>query len=209
MSSENEVARRNKTVALCYNALMEIEQIISALSYLGVFILMFSNGIFSFPSSQVLYVIVGYFVGTGTLSLPIALLIGALGNTLGNIALYEFAREHGMNAALKFLPMKPHHIRKTERFFEKKGLGFLFIAKLLPTLKVFVPIFGGIGKAPRVLYAALMFLASMIWAFIFIEIGMFFGKNTDIWKPYSGALAIFSILVIIFLWYSYKRTEED
>jgi membrane protein DedA with SNARE-associated domain len=187
---------------------MALEQIISGLSYMGIFILMFSNGIFSFPSSQVLYIIVGYFVGVGTLALPTALVVGAIGNTIGNIALYEFAREHGMNAALKFLPMKPHHVAKTERFFEKKGLGFLFIAKLLPTLKVFVPIFGGIGKAPRIPYAALMFLASMVWAFIFIEIGMFFGKNTDIWKPYSGALAVISILVVFFLWRSYKNTEE-
>ncbi len=186
---------------------MEIEQIISALSYLGVFILMFSNGIFSFPSSQVLYIVVGYFVGTGMLSLPTAIVVGAIGNTIGNIALYEIAREHGMNAALKFLPMKPHHVAKTERFFEKKGLGFLFIAKLLPTLKVFVPIFGGIGKAPRIAYASLMFLASLIWAFIFVEIGMFFGKNTEIWKPYTGALALISIVVVFFLWRSYKRTE--
>lgn len=188
---------------------MALEQIISGLSYLGIFILMISNGIFSFPSSQVLYIIVGYFVGTGTLALPLAIITGAAGNTIGNIALYEFARDHGMNAALKFLPMKPHHVAKTERFFEKKGLGFLFIAKLLPTLKVFVPIFGGIGKAPRIPYAALMFLASTLWAFVFIEIGMFFGKNTDIWKPYSTALAFISILVVIFLWQSYKKTDEE
>ncbi|HXK37852.1 MAG TPA: DedA family protein [Candidatus Paceibacterota bacterium] len=187
---------------------MALEQIISGLSYMGIFILMFSNGIFSFPSSQVLYIIVGYFVGVGTLALPTAIVAGAIGNTIGNIALYEFAREHGMNAALKFLPMKPHHVAKTERFFAKKGLGFLFIAKMLPTLKVFVPIFGGIGKAPRIPYAALMFLASTVWAFIFIEIGMFFGKNTDVWKPYSGALAVISILVVFFLWRSYKNTEE-
>lgn len=188
---------------------MELEQIISGLSYMGIFILMFSNGIFSFPSSQVLYIIVGYFVATGVLSLPMAILVGAIGNTIGNIALYEFAREHGMNAAMKFLPMKPHHVAKTEHFFEKKGLGFLFVAKLLPTLKVFVPIFGGIGKAPRVPYAALMFLASSVWAFAFIEIGIFFGKNTTIWKPYSGALAVISILVVIFLWQSYKKTDVD
>jgi membrane-associated protein len=187
---------------------MAIEQIISGLSYLGIFILMFSNGIFSFPSSQILYIIVGYFVATGVLSFPLAILSGAMGNTLGNIALYELAREHGINAALKFLPMKPNHIAKAHRFFEKKGLGFLFIAKLLPTLKVFVPIFGGIGKAPRVLYAALMFLASCIWAFVFIEIGLFFGENTDVWKRYSVGLAVFSIFVVIFLWRSYQKTEE-
>lgn len=188
---------------------MQLEQIISGLSYMGILILMFSNGIFSFPSSQVLYIIVGYFVGTGVLSLPLAIVVGATGNTIGNIALYEFAREHGMNAALKFLPMKPHHVKKTERFFEKKGLGFLFLAKLLPTLKVFVPIFGGIGKAPRIPYAALMFLASTVWAFIFIEIGMFFGKNTDVWKPYTGALAVISVFVVIFLWRSYSKTDID
>lgn len=188
---------------------MNIEQIISGLSYLGIFILLFTNGIFSLPSSQVVYIIVGYFVTTGFLSWPLALLIGAIGNTAGNIALYEFAREHGMKAALKLLPMTEKHAANFERYFKKKGLAFLFVSKLTPTLKVFTPIFGGVGKAPRLPYTILMFIASCIWAAVFIAIGFFFGKSFQFFSGYAVALAVITLLVVIFFWYSYKKSAEE
>ncbi len=188
---------------------MELEHIVSGLSYLGIFIMMLSNGIFSFPSSQVLYVVVGYFVSTGFLSFPLALLAGTVGNTIGNIALYEFAREHGEKAALKFLPNADTHIKTAEHYFKKRGLFFLFISKLLPALKVFTPIFGGIAKAPRIPYAALMFIGSGLWAAAFVYLGMLFGKNTDVFKTYSGPLLLIAILVLLFFIVNYKRTHEE
>lgn len=187
---------------------MQLEQIIGGLSYLGIFILMLSNGIFSFPSSQVLYVIVGYFIGTGALSLPSALLAGALGNTIGNIALYEFTREHGPSAATRFLPNADKHIESVEKYFKGKGLVFLFLSKLLPALKVFTPIFAGIAKAPRLPYALLMMLGSTLWALCFIYLGMVFGKNTDIFKTYSAPLLLVAFLVLVFFYMNYKRTHN-
>ena len=63
---------------------MDIESILLGFSYVGIFALMIVNGIVPFISSQILYIFVGYFVGTGFLQLFPASLIGASGNTVGN-----------------------------------------------------------------------------------------------------------------------------
>jgi membrane protein DedA with SNARE-associated domain len=104
------------------------------MSYLGIFLLMVANGFVSFPSSQILYIIVGYFVGTGYLSFLPASLIGAFGNTIGNILLYETVRRYGIQA-LQFMQIyKAEEVRKVEVAFQKRGTWFLFVAKLLPQL---------------------------------------------------------------------------
>ena len=50
-----------------------IESTISLAGYFGIFVLMIANGAVSFPSSQVLYIIAGYFIAQGNLLLlPVA-----------------------------------------------------------------------------------------------------------------------------------------
>ena len=179
---------------------MDIESIILGSSYLGIFLLMVANGFFSFPSSQILYIVVGYFIGIGTLSLLPASLAGALGNTLGNMFLYEAVRKYGVKYIAKFHIFRPEDIKKVEIVFRKKGLWFLFAGKLLPAIKVFIPIPAALGKVHRGIFAVLMFSASWIWSFMFIAIGYFFGKSPEVWKSY-GVILIFVAAVVMFLFY--------
>ena len=74
---------------------ISIETIISFAGYAGIFLLMITNGAVSFPSSQVLYIIAGYFVAQGDLALLPVVVAGTLGNTVGTIILYELTRKYG------------------------------------------------------------------------------------------------------------------
>ena len=186
---------------------MDIEAIILAFSYLGIFGLMTLNGFASFPSSQILYIIVGYFIGTGTLSLFPAALSGALGNTIGNVLLYEAIRKHGVRYLEKFQIFRKEDIRKVEIVFRKRGTWFLFIGKLLPAIKVFVPIPAALGKVHRGVFASIMFAASFIWSLIFIAIGYFFGKGAELWKSYGVILMIIAG-VVVFLFYRMLNAKE-
>ncbi|OGZ08703.1 MAG: hypothetical protein A3D65_01335 [Candidatus Lloydbacteria bacterium RIFCSPHIGHO2_02_FULL_50_13] len=188
-----------------YNAHMDLEALILGGSYVSIFALMIANGFVSFPSSQVLYIIVGYFVGTGYLALIPASLVGALGNTIGNIFLYEAVRRHGIRYIERFKIFRAEDIRKVEMVFQKKGLWFLFIGKLLPAIKVFVPIPAGVGKVHRGAFAAIMFAASWAWSFIFIGIGYFFGKSAEVWKSY-GIILMIVAGVVVFLFYRYMNS---
>jgi membrane protein DedA with SNARE-associated domain len=186
---------------------INIELLIESGSYLAIFLLMIANGSVSFPSSQVLYIIAGYFIAQGNLVLIPVAIVGALGNTVGNIILYELVRKHGRTfvAKMKLFPMR--ELAKVEAAFHKKGAWFIFVGKLLPAIKVFVPIPAGLGKMHRGLFATLMFVASFIWSLGFISIGYFFGKSSDMFGKYALILVAVAAIVL-FLFYRYINSDE-
>lgn len=186
---------------------INIELLIQSGSYLAIFLLMIANGAVSFPSSQVLYIIAGYFIAQGNLVLLPVAIIGAFGNTVGTIILYELVRKHGRTfvARMKLFPTR--ELAKVEAAFHKKGAWFIFVGKLLPAIKVFVPIPAGLGKMHRGLFATLMFVASFIWSLIFIAIGYFFGKSSDLFGKYALVLVAVAAIVL-FLFYRYVNSDE-
>lgn len=184
-----------------------IETLIHGGSYLAIFFLMIANGAVSFPSSQVLYIIAGYFIAQGSLSIGLVALVGALGNTIGNIILYELTRKHGRTFIEKMKIFPTRELAKVEKAFQKKGAWFIFIGKLLPAIKVFVPIPAGLGKMSRPLFASLMFIASLIWSLAFISIGYFFGKSANLFGSYAVVLVIVAAVVTL-LFYRYINSDE-
>jgi membrane protein DedA with SNARE-associated domain len=184
-----------------------IESTIASASYFGIFVLMIANGAVSFPSSQILYIVAGYFIAQGSLSLVGVALVGALGNTIGNVILYELVRKHGRTFIERIKLFPTRELAKVEHAFKQKGAWFLFVGKLLPAIKVFVPIPAGLGKMSRALFASLMFVASFIWSLAFISIGYFFGKSTDLFGRYAVILVIVA-LVVVLLFYRYLNSSE-
>lgn len=186
---------------------LSVEQIIVTLGYVGIFLLMISNGAITFPSSQVLYIITGYFIFTGDLWLPLVVIAGAIGNTIGNIILYEVARAKGLKYITKFKLFPEQIVQKAIVAFQKKGVWFAFIGKLLPAIKVFVPIPAGISHMPRGLFAVLMLTASAIWTLPFISIGYYFGKSSDVFGAYAIVLFAVAIVVAV-VFYKYMNSER-
>ena len=188
---------------------MDIEALIIAGSYGAIFLLMIANGIISLPSSQALYLIAGYFVFTGALAPIPTILLGALGNTVGNIILYEIIRAHGRSVLEKFRLFDPRLLAKVEIAVRKNGWWFLFFGKLLPAIKVFVPVPAALGKMHRGGYALVMFLSSTIWATAYIALGYYFGKSFKVWGWYgAGIMVLAFIIVMLFLKYI-ERIEGE
>lgn len=190
-----------------YTGMMDIESVILASSYLGIFLLMTLNGFASFPSSQVLYILVGYFISTGYLALLPASLVGALGNTVGNIALYEVARRYGIGALQRLRFYREEEVRKIEAVFRKKGVWFIFIGKLLPAIKVFMPVVAGLGKLRRDAFVLIIISSSYIWALGFISIGYIFGRSTEVFKTYAFILLLVAGTVVYLFWRYLNSTE--
>ncbi len=186
---------------------MNTETILISFSYLGIFTLMISNGFISFPSSQVLYIIAGYFIFTGRLDLSLVIFFGALGNTIGNIILYEVARKNGMHYLTKFPMFHEHELKKIQTVFKKKGVWFLVVGKLIPALKVFIPIPAGLAKMNRVLYASIILITSTIWTFPFLAIGFYFGKSSKVFGNYAIVLTIIAFVVMA-VFYKFMNSEE-
>lgn len=184
-----------------------IETIITAASYGGIFLMMIANGAASFPSSQILYIVVGYFIARGDLALAPAVIAGALGNMIGNMILYELARRKGVEYITRFKLFPLEIVRRTEAAFRKRGAWFIFVGKLLPAIKVFVPIPAGIGKMHRGLFAVIMVIATAIWVLPFTAVGYFFGKSRDVFGAYAFVLLIIAAVVVA-LFFRYLKSAE-
>jgi membrane protein DedA with SNARE-associated domain len=185
--------------------MLDVEALILAGSYGAIFLLMVANGAVSFPSSQLLYIIAGYFVSKGNLAWAPVIILGAIGNTIGTIILYEVVRRYGRDVVFKWKLFDPMILSKVEIAVARKGWWFLFIGKLLPAIKVFIPIPAGLGKMHRGGFAGIMFLASVIWASAFTFFGYTFGKSFHIFGWYGIGISLFA-LVIVGLFFKYIDT---
>ena len=182
------------------------EQALLIFGYLGVFVLMIANGFVGFPSSQILYIIAGYFISRGDFNWPAVSLVGATGNTIGTIILYEIARRRGIRYLARWRVFPEREVKKIQVAFNRRGVWFLFVGKLLPAIKVCVPIAAGVAGLNRLLYACIMFLSSYVWSLGFLAIGFYFGKSSDVFGRYAVALLIVTFLVLA-IFYRYINSE--
>ncbi len=192
---------------------MTIEELIIKFSYFAIFFLITVNGITSFPSSQIIYVIAGYFAATGHLSLFWIIFIGALGHSTGNWILYEISRRKGLDYSIKFIkfffqftdPYK--EIRKFQLAFNKRQVFFLFIGKLVNPIKIFIPIPAGIAKMNRLIFLPIVFITSAIWSSIFVFIGYYFGKSYENFG-FVGVGILMVALLVMFYFYKIMNSKE-
>lgn len=192
--------------------MLGLEQIIITFSYLGILLLMTSNGFISIPSSQFLYLIAGYFAFTGDLNLGLIIVVGALGHTIGNYVMYEIARRKGVKYSVKFIKyffrlMDPEkEIKKFEIAFKKRSKFLLFVGKLANPSKIFISIPAGIVKMNRVVFLIIAYITSAIWASIFVFLGYYFGKSYTNFGYIGGVLLIVFVVVMM---YFYRLMNSD
>ncbi len=187
---------------------LDIHQLILSLKYFGILILLILNGAFNFPSSQIIYLITGYFVSVGKLSFVPVIIVGAIGNTIGNLIVYKIVYKYGENAVRKFLFIKKETLNETltklNKELSNRGVWWLFLGKLIPSIKVFVPAVAGIAKINYPIAILVFFLGSLVWATIVNYIGYEFGENITL----KGYALVMSIIGIIVMYITYKKLKH-
>jgi membrane protein DedA with SNARE-associated domain len=188
---------------LLYTVGMDLHSLITSGSYVAIFLLMVGNGIVNLPSSQILYLVVGYLVATSGLSFTWSVIAGALGNTLGNIITYLLVKKYEHPLARKLLMMNEATFTKVHaalhETFSRKGMWWLFIGKLTPSVKAFVPIVAGLAGTEKVSTSLIFLVASFMWATGVIYLGYAFGEHVSLSSFLSVSLLIgFTILFILY-----------
>ncbi len=187
---------------------MDLHTLIFSGSYAAIFVLMVANGIVNFPSSQILYLIVGYFISTGNLVFGTALMAGALGNTLGNFVAYSLIKKYEHPLARKLLMMNESTFNKIHgalhETFSKRGLWWLFVGKLTPSVKAFIPILAGLARTPVFITTLIFLVASFVWAAGIIYIGYAFGEHVSL----SSFLAVSFLIGASIVFILYKNIAK-
>jgi membrane protein DedA with SNARE-associated domain len=169
---------------------------------------MLTNGVANFPSSQLLYAICGYFVSTGSLMFIPTVIAGALGNTIGNIITFLLVKKYDKPFARKLLMLDEATFTKIHSalhaIFSRRGMWYIFVGKLIPSVKAFIPIVAGLANTKTYLTSVLFFIASAIWAIMITAIGYYFGEHAS-FTSISGVSLIIAAIVIFFIYRAYQR----
>lgn len=168
---------------------MDIPALVDSLSYVGIFLLLTLNGVFSFPSSQITYIICGVLISKGTLSLVPTIIAGGLGNALGNLILFYIVYRYGTGVATTYFKIPLQSIISFHKKVERHGIWMLFIGKLTPSLKVIIPFVAGLARIKTSIAILLFTSTSLIWAAAFVSLGYFFGEHFS-WKNYVLIMAL-------------------
>jgi membrane protein DedA with SNARE-associated domain len=172
---------------------------------------MTTNGAVNFPSSQFLYIICGYFVSTGSLLFIPTIILGALGNALGNTITFLLIKKYDKPLARKILMLDEATFTKIHTAlhatFSRRGMWWIFLGKLIPSVKAFIPIVAGLANTKTKITSFIFLIASLIWATALTSIGYYFGEHVSL-SSITGVSLVIGIIVIFFVYKTYIKQSE-
>jgi membrane protein DedA with SNARE-associated domain len=187
-----------------------IVRLIEQSGYLGVGFLMFLETVFPPIPSEVIMSVAGVAAGQGKLNYWLVVVAGTAGAMLGNILWYLAARALGIQRLEpiirrwgRWITMNWAEVQRAQRWFDEHGTFFVFLGRLLPTVRSLVSIPAGLLKMSfrRFLFASI--LGTGAWTALIAYAGFKLGENyTDIEKIIGPAAN--AILVVLVVGYVYR-----
>jgi membrane-associated protein len=160
--------------------MFEPSHLIQSFGYLGMFGIIFAEtGLligFFLPGDSLLLV-AGLLAKTGTLSLPITILVCACGSILGDQLGYFI----GLTAGPKVFNrpqsrfFDPENVTRARAFFDKYGMITIIIARFIPVVRAFAPTMAGVTKVPYSRFLPLSILGGVLWGAGITTVGYVLG----------------------------------
>ncbi len=204
--------------------------IITRYGTIGIFLLMFCNGLLLTPSSDWIMCTAGFLSKMGFLNLLIVIIVGTGGNVLGTGVLYFISYIWGekwiislsksiekllikiriRESFLRYTLIKDSHLKVLkDYYFARYGMWIVFIFRLVPTLRSVISIPAGIIKMPAHIFFIFTFSGCLLWVIMMTFIGWLLGIQKIELGNYSFIFFALVILLIIF-WFNLffrKRLE--
>ncbi|WP_205480993.1 VTT domain-containing protein [Sphingomonas arenae] len=194
-------------------------RLIEQSGYLGVAFLMFLETVFPPIPSEVIMPVAGVAASQGRMSLGWVIASGTAGAMLGNIVWYLAARALGIIRLRPFidkhgrwLTMSWRDVERAEHWFRLHGTFFVFLGRMLPTVRSLVSVPAGLLK----MRFKSFFIASTIgtagWTAMLATAGYQLRENFGDVDRFVGPVsnAVIITLVIGYLWrvWRYKPHNE-
>lgn len=171
---------------------------ISTYGYWGIIFLMALESATLPIPSEIVMPFAGYLVARdGIMSLPLVILAGTVGCTIGSIAAYIFGYYAGRPLILrygKYILIRERHLKLAERWFEKYGNKATFIARLLPVIRTVISLPAGISKMRFKTFVLYSFVGSLPWTASLAYIGFVLQRN---WREVSGVFRELDVIVLV------------
>jgi len=187
-----------------------IVRLIEQSGYLGVGFLMLLETVFPPIPSEVIMSVAGVAAGQGKLDYWLVVASGTAGAMLGNILWYLAARALGIQRLEpiihrwgRWITMSWAEVQRAQRWFDEHGTFFVFLGRLLPTVRSLVSVPAGLLKMSFRRFLLASTLGTAAWTAILAGAGFKLGENyRDIDKIIGPAAN--AILVVLVAGYIYR-----
>ena len=185
-------------------------RLIEQSGYLGIGFLMFLETIFPPIPSEVIMPVAGVAAGQGKLHYGLVVASGTAGAMLGNIIWYLAARALGI-ARLepivgrwgRWLTITWPELQRAERWFRVNGTFFVFLGRLLPTVRSLVSVPAGLLKMRFRNFVLASTFGTAGWTALLAGAGYKLGENYRDIDSVIGPAAN-AILVLLAVGYVYR-----
>jgi len=193
-----------------------IIHLIQSTGYLGVFILMTLESTLLPIPSEVTMPFAGYLAQTGILSLPLVVIVGAVGNLVGSLIAYAigyFLEEKVILTLIerygKFILLSTHDYTRAMGWYKKYGSGITFFSRLLPAVRTFISLPAGLSEMNIWKFSLYTFLGSLLWSFVLAYVGYYLGAHWDSIAPLYNKfqLVIVVAVILLILYYMYHKVQ--
>jgi membrane-associated protein len=118
---------------------------------------------------------------------------------LGNTVNYQVGRMLApkifRNENIRFL--NKEHLQKTQAFFDKHGSKAIIITRFMPILRTCAPFLAGVGSMPYGKFSLYNIAGGILWVFLFVLAGYFFGKVPFIEHNFSKVILIIIVVSLL------------
>jgi membrane-associated protein len=144
------------------------------------------------PGDSLLFA-AGALASIGSLNVFLLFLIVAIAAILGDTINYWIGFYFGSKIFNgKYKLFKEKYYLKTKEFYDKHGGKTIILARFVPFMRTFAPFVAGIGKMHYPKFISYNIIGGIVWTFLFLFAGYFFGMIPFIKDNFS----IFILLII-------------
>lgn len=195
-----------------------IIDLIEATGYLGVFLAMLVEGIFTPIPSELIMPFAGYVAYTGQLNYFLVILVGSLGAVVGSTVAYMLTMWMGRPLVDRFgifFGLDDEKMASAERWFKRWGVWGILIGHSLPGIRSVISFPAGLAKMDRRKFVTFTFSGALLWNTVLVTAGYTLGENwVKFWEKTDslhldivmlGGLGV--VLVLYFLYHRKKRSK--
>ena len=164
--------------------------VLSALGYLGLALLLIAENLFPPIPSEVVLPLAGFLVSRGDLSLWGALVAATTGSVIGAFILYSLGRWGGRRFVLRYgswIRVDKESLDRAEGWFHHYGDALVLFARIVPVARSIVSIPAGTAKMPLARFVILTTIGSAIWNSLLVGAGVFLGANWSVVQNWIGS----------------------